>query len=135
MKIHGMTHGEVTEGKEIDGFDFAVFSLCGKGEMGRKVLAQAVMAWRRLIEKHPRGIIIHVAGYDDDPRELWQIGEVREFVQKFCAKTKAHEHEALAPDSRAVLLGCGADPWRPVTVNVVSAEKAMDDFMEWLKDR
>ena len=44
MKIHGMTHGEVTEGKEIDGFDFAVFSLCGKGEMGRKVLAQALTA-------------------------------------------------------------------------------------------
>lgn len=135
MKFHGITHAEVVEGAEIGDHDVSVFTVCGKGEMTRKRLAEAVVAWRRMVAEKPRVIIIHVFGYDDDQRELWHIPEVCNFVQRFCAKTKAHEHEALAPDSRSVLLGCGADPSRPVIVNVVSQEKAMQDFEKWLKGR
>jgi hypothetical protein len=130
-----MTHEEVVDGKKVGRFNCAVFSLCGKGDMDRAVMARAIMAWRRLRLKPSQIVIIHVAGYDDDPRELWQIDEVRAFVQKFCAKTGAHSHPAIDPMSRSLLLACGADPSRTVSVNMISEDAALAEFTEWIKNK
>lgn len=134
MKIEGATHEEIATGKPLD-IEGAVvcFSLCERGAMNRNALACAVAAWRHLSKT--RAIIMHVGGYDDDKRELWQIPEVRKFVERFCAKTKAHEHPALDPTSKALLLACGADPTLNVTVNVVPVEQSLDEIATFLKGR
>jgi hypothetical protein len=41
-----------------------------------KELARAVMAWRRLKLDRAAFVTFQILGYDDDPREIWEIEEV-----------------------------------------------------------
>jgi len=132
MRIETLTHRDAAQGKDIDA-DLVMFSMCGKGEMDATVLADAVAAWRRLAKVEH--IMLHVAGYDDDPRELWQIAEVRDFVRRFCAETQAHQSPALDPTSKALLLACGGDPSIKVTVEPITVEEALARDMAWSKWR
>jgi hypothetical protein len=109
------------------------FTIGSKTEMHRKALAAAVLAWRAIKIEPTTAIIMHFGGYDDDPRELWQIPEVCRFVQKFCAKTKAHEHPQVEPQSRDWLLACGADPSRPVKVQSISQRESLARSAEFFK--
>jgi hypothetical protein len=102
-----------------------VFSIGHKDDLGRKALAAAVLSWRALDVKPSTMIVLHFGGYDDDPRELWTIPEVRHFIQKFCAKTKAHQHPNVEPTSRALLMACGADPTVHVGVNTIFAGRGL----------
>jgi hypothetical protein len=57
-----------------------------------------------------KSVYITVAGYDDDPRELWEIPEVSDFLRKFTAKAKLAQANFSALDdiSKALLLhACG----------------------------
>jgi hypothetical protein len=109
------------------------FSIGSKAEMDRKALASAILAWRALKIEPSTAIMMHFGGYDDDPRELWQIPEVCSFVQKFCVKTKAHEHPQVEPQSRNWLLACGADPSRPVMVQSISPQESLARSAEFFK--
>jgi len=108
-----------------------------RGSLNRKGLATAVLAWRALKITPTTAIVLLVGGYDDDPRELWQIPEVRTYVQKFCAKTEAHKHRQVEPQSRNWLILCGADPTlRPECVlisNQESSKRTIDFFKQVIK--
>ena len=42
--------------------------------------------WRMEVQRNPRAeFMIIVSGYDDDPRELWQISEVVSYVKLWAA--------------------------------------------------
>jgi hypothetical protein len=110
-----------------------VFSLGNKSDLGKRALASAVLAWRALKIEPTTAIAMHFGGYDDDPRELWEIPEVCRFVQKFCARTKAHEHKQVEPQSRGWLLLCGADPSKRVSVNMISVEESLKQTNEFFK--
>jgi hypothetical protein len=114
-----------------------IFTVCGRGELHRKAFAASVLAWRKLESKikPSTAIMIYVNGYDDDPRELWNIPEVCDFVQRFCVKTRAHEHPALDPMSRNVLLACGANPGQRVKVNMITVAQAMQQSDAFFKTR
>ena len=121
-KVEFVLHDALVSGEKFDlEQTVMVFTICERGRLDRKTLATAVIAWRNLQIQKNTAVMIHVGGYDEDPRELWQIPEVCTFVQKFCAKTKAHEHPALEPMSKGVLLACGADPYQLVSVNMITA--------------
>lgn len=112
-----------------------VFSICSKAEMNAHALAMAIMSWRALKFTPSTAVTMHIGGYDDDPRELWEIPEVRDFVTEFCAKTGAHNHPAVEPISRNWLLACGADPDLIVRVDMISNEDAFDQSHEFFKSR
>lgn len=105
-----------------------------RGSFNRKGLATAVLAWRALKITPTTAIALLIGGYDNDPRELWEIAEVRSYVQKFCAKTEAHKHPQVEPQSRNWLMLCGADPTvRPECVlisNQESAKRTIDFFKQ-----
>lgn len=129
-----MPHDEIVSGAKPDlDKTMLVFTLCERGWTHRKALATAVLSWRNLKIEPNTAITFLVSGYDDDPRELWQIHEVREFVQKFCARTDALNHPALEPMARTLLLACGADPTVHVIVNPISQEEAMKQSMDFFK--
>ena len=53
------------------------------GERGRLAPAdmlRAVSAWRAVLQINPACLLLHVGGYDDDLRELWDIPDVRRYV-------------------------------------------------------
>ena len=56
-----------------------------------------------------------IAGYDDDPRELWTIPEVRDYVVRWARfagfdSLAAAQGSPLNDDSVGVLAACGAFP-------------------------
>ena len=111
-----------------------VFSLGGP-PWNRKALATAVLSWRGLKIMPSTAVVFHVGGYDEDPRELWEIPEVCDFMRRFCHKTKAHESDALDPPSRALLLACGADPTQTVRVTMISREESLEQSNDFFKSR
>jgi hypothetical protein len=135
MPIDFRTHETIVGGARED-LDRTViaFSIGEKSDLSRKALATVVLSWRALQITPSTAIIIHFGGYDDDPRELWQIPEVCGFIQKFCAKTRAHEHPAVEPASRDLLLACGADPNTRVAVNMISPAASIEKTAAFIKD-
>jgi hypothetical protein len=126
MLIDFRTHDKIVEGdtQNLERTTL-VFSIGERGRLNRRALAAAVLAWRALRFKTSTAVLMHFGGYDDDPRELWEIPEVRDFIRRFCAKTKAHEHPAVDPTSRNLLLACGADPTHQVRVVEISTAEAL----------
>jgi hypothetical protein len=112
-----------------------VFSICSKGEMHPQALAMTIMSWRALKFTPSTAVTMHIGGYDDDPRELWEIPEVRAFVSEFCVQTGAHNHPAVEPISRNWLLACGADPDLIVRVNKISEKDALKQSSDFFKSR
>jgi hypothetical protein len=112
-----------------------VFSIGTAPYFNRKALAIAVLSWRALKIKPSTAIVIHVGGYDEDPRELWQIPEARDFICRFCEKTQAHKHPALDPMSRNLLLLCGAEPDLQFGAIMIPAEESNRHTQEFFKSR
>jgi hypothetical protein len=109
------------------------FMVGTKANMNRKDMATAVLAWRALKIEPTTAITLVFGGYDDDPRELWEIPEVCTYVRKFCAKTNAHEHPQVEPQSRNWLLLCGADPKRSVSLWPISQQESLDRTAAFFK--
>lgn len=55
-----------------------------RGELTKQAAAQAARVWRQTRARHPDvPFTVSIAGYDDDPRELWQFPDVCRFVRRF----------------------------------------------------
>jgi hypothetical protein len=136
-KVEYLSHEGIVEGdarrNDLEK-TMVVFSLGGP-PFNRKALAIAVLSWRGLNITPTTAVVFHVAGYDDDPRELWQIEEVCDFLRRFCHKTDAHKSDALDPASRSLLLACGADPTVNVRVIPISAEQSLNESSDFFKSR
>src|SRR4051812_3396937 len=133
-KVIGQTFDDILGGDKPDlDRTMLAFSIGSRGELGRRALASAVLAWHAIKIEPTTAIVMHFGGYDDDARELWQIPEVCTFVQKFCAKTKAHQHPQVEPQSRNWLLACGADPTQSVTVNMITVQQSLEESSAFFK--
>jgi len=58
-------------------------------------------------------ILIMIGGFDEDPRSLWDIPEVVDYVQRFARAAGLHDwrsslFNALDEETKALLLKCGA---------------------------
>ncbi|KRR21305.1 hypothetical protein CQ14_06560 [Bradyrhizobium lablabi] len=135
-RIEYATHDSIVSGKLQDLERTVVFFSIGSADdLSRKALATAVMSWQALKVQPSTAITVHFGGYDEDPRELWQIPEAREFIRKFAVKTNAHKHPALEPTSRALLLACGADPTKRVRVSMITENEALEESTRFFKSR
>jgi hypothetical protein len=133
-EVHIGTMDSILSGDKPDLNRAVMCILIGeKDHMHKKALATAVLTWRALKIEPTTAITLGFGGYDDDARELWEIPEVCAYVRKFCAKTKAHEHKQLDPQSRNWLLACGADPTRNVSVTMISKQKALDETLAFYR--
>jgi hypothetical protein len=130
------THEGIVSGQREDlTRTVMMFSIGTAPYFNRKALATAVLSWRALKIKPSTAIVIHLGGYDEDPRELWQIPEARDFICRFCEKTQAHKHPALDPMSRNLLLLCGAEPDLNVGAIMIPAEESIRQTQEFFKSR
>jgi hypothetical protein len=97
-----------------DNQTMVAFTLGMRGELNRRAAKRAAHAWRSAVTQYPDGIIVlSIAGYDDDPRALWEIAETREYVRQWAKLVDlTHSDAALAsplsPVSISVLAKCGA---------------------------
>jgi hypothetical protein len=67
--------------------------------------------WREEVQRNPHAeFMITIDGYDDDPRELWQIPEVTNYVRQWAAAAgmQAATAQRLLGDQGYAFLGlCG----------------------------
>jgi len=60
----------------------------------------------------PRDYIVEltIQGFDDDPREIWDIPEARDYFIEFCERLEARgvQSSRILPQSLDVLRGCQA---------------------------
>jgi hypothetical protein len=55
-----------------------------RGRLTRRTAKRAAKFWKECLRLQPKAhVILHIGGYDDDPRALWEFDEVRTFVQQF----------------------------------------------------
>jgi hypothetical protein len=51
--------------------------------------------WLEATKRYPRAFfVISIAGYDDDPRELWEFEEVRRYIRWFARFTGLNDVES-----------------------------------------
>jgi hypothetical protein len=87
-----------------------------RGELTRQAARSAAKAFRKIAAKGPKALVhIMIAGYDDDPREIADIPEAREYVcrwARFAAidSIAAAQASPLNDDSVGVLAACGCFP-------------------------
>lgn len=107
--------------------DALVIELGGRGHFGASDVVRASEALHSAIGKltERQTLILTIGGYDQDPRELWQVPKVVQFVRRVLkhAGVTHWSHPAVAmlnEETLALLVQCGVfgsdHPWtiRPV---------------------
>ena len=84
-----------------------------RGSLARSFAKAAARTWREMLKRHPKALFsVSIAGYDDDPRELCDFPEVREYVCRW-ARFAGINFETLSTlpfaeeESVAFLAACG----------------------------
>jgi hypothetical protein len=94
-----------------------MFSIGARDELTRSEARKWGRAWRRFVHRYPNArIYIHLLGYDDDPREIWEIASAAEYVRQWAkyagiADIKEFAEAEALPLHRLslfFLLACGA---------------------------
>jgi hypothetical protein len=97
-----------------DGSDLTVsFCIGTRGDLNRQEAKRAAKSWLEHIKRHPKArFVIHLAGYDDDPRDIWEIDEAARYVRRWARLAGLDDIDVAGArlDDRALawLGACGA---------------------------
>jgi hypothetical protein len=70
-----------------------------RGQLSKSKAKIYADGWRVMRTRHPQAIVYPtVVGYDEDPRELWEIPEVVRYVQQFAELAGIERPSDLPPD-------------------------------------
>ena len=95
-------------------YDTIVIGIGGKGQFGDQTLRQMRDAPRQLLQHNPKAeICLWIDGYDDDPRELWNIPEAADYIRRYAKASGLHDwtsrlFRALHEHSKGLLIACDA---------------------------
>ena len=84
-----------------------------RGSLSKERARQSAQAWRETALRYPKAyFIIALLGYDEDPREVWEIPEAARYVRWWAQYTGIADnidsgHHFLGPTGVAFLAGCG----------------------------
>ena len=95
-----------------EGTGFVVFTMGMRDELTKKEADRLAMAWRETSMRFPNsGFYLQIAGYDNDPRELWEFPEVARYVRRFARTAGLDSEEAvtkwLEPIGTGFFAACG----------------------------
>lgn len=106
-----------------DEYGTIVMEIGGRGHLGDDVLHRMCRGPALAHRQSPQAmIILTIGGYDEDPRELWQIPETREYIRNFCKLSGLHDwrgelFQALDETTKALIITCkGVDEPHPFVV-------------------
>jgi hypothetical protein len=91
---------------------FVMFAIGTRDLLTKKEADRFAGAWREASQRLPNSIFsLHIAGYDDDPRALWEFPEVTRYVRRFARTAGLDTKEAvmkwLDPNAPGFLAACG----------------------------
>lgn len=105
----------------MTGFDLAVLVVAARGALHDDAVLASVQGFHRVAAVGSQQIALCVDGYDEDPRELWQVPEVARFLRRWAFATGLcdwrHPRFRLLNDASIALLAlCEAlSPGHPFT--------------------
>jgi hypothetical protein len=97
-----------------DGPDLVIcFCVGNRGDLTRRDAMRAAESWRENIKRYPKAhFVLHLAGYDEDPRNLWEIDEAARYVRRWARLAGLGDIEKagarLDDNALAWLAACGA---------------------------
>ena len=59
------------------------FTIGTRDELNTRAAGLNAKVWRTALQRHPKACFFNIAGYDDDPRELWEFPEVCRYVRRW----------------------------------------------------
>jgi hypothetical protein len=91
---------------------FVAFAIGTRDLLTTKEADRLAGAWRETSKRLPNSIFsLHIAGYDNDPRALWEFPEVTRYVRRFARTAGLDTEEAvmkwLHPNAPGFLAACG----------------------------
>ena len=91
---------------------FVSFAIGTRDLLTKKEADRLAGAWRETSKRLPNSIFhLHIAGYDNDPRSLWEFPEVTRYVRRFARTAGLDTEEAvmkwLDPNAPGFLAACG----------------------------
>jgi len=58
------------------------FGIGSRDNLSKQEARRAAKAWREAVQLAPKAIfVLHLAGFDEDPREIWEIVEAARYVR------------------------------------------------------
>jgi hypothetical protein len=99
---------------EGDGSDVMVSFLVGsRGDLTRQAAKRAARSWCRHVARYPKACyVLSLAGYDEDPRNLWEIDEAARYIRRWAhlagLTSLAEADRYLQEHFVALLAACGA---------------------------
>jgi hypothetical protein len=115
-----------------------------RGKLSPSNAYEAAASWRRMqtLPQYSNAFfLLGVAGFDDDPRELWDIPEASGFVRRWAKLAKLDSASAvlksrLLTQSRGLLAKCSAvKDVHPDTVKTISHDEALKADAEEIEYR
>lgn len=108
-------------------FDFAFHIVGGREALSEADAALAAVAFVRVARATSAPILLAMDGYDDDPRELWEVAEVCFFLQNFVLGVVSLPRPRplvprLTDEAIALLWNCA--PLRPGPADLAAARAA-----------
>lgn len=100
--------------KPADEYDVVLMVIGGKDDLSWKRARISAAQVKLIAERYPEASLsLHLDGFDDDPRELFQIPEAARFIAEFAADL----HSRGLPPRFAQRLAPESIRWQAVTVN------------------
>lgn len=80
-----------------DELNIVVIEIGGKNHLSEGILRKMALGPAMTHARYPEAkIALSIGGYDDDPRELWQIPEAVEYIRRFTAQAGLRDwHSSL----------------------------------------
>ena len=70
--------------KSERGYDMMMFTIGSRDDLTPSMCEKAAAAWRRITAENSKAkFMLHIGGFDDDPRELWEFPEVCAYAQQW----------------------------------------------------
>jgi len=87
-----------------------ILSIGRRGALSKRYADEYAKTWKDILARSPQTVIvIHISGYDEDPREIWEFPDVRKYVRRW-ARSAGFSNDL---DTAARQLGVGEDGLRP----------------------
>lgn len=95
-------------------YDTAIIQIGGKGSLTDKTLRKMAPAVRKILAHSPGAeVMLSIDGYDDDPRELYEIPETRDYLRRYARASGLHDwtgplFQALDESTKGLLIAADA---------------------------
>lgn len=114
--------------------EFIILAIGVADDLSRAALKDAVAKTKSVNDRLPRStaLMLTLDGFDDDPRELWEIAEARDFLLAFAAGIiqAGIPLERFLPESVRLITACLATR-RGKTVIVNDDDKLAQELLEY----